>query len=79
MTWVCETCDNKKRIIAQFKEPVTKYRQLTAYEVTRSDQYDSDFTANTQNFEGTFDFHALQVEIEFDTSAILIAMENQKL
>ena len=71
MAWARETGDNKERIVAQFKEPVTKNRRLTAYEATRSDGYDSDFTANTQNSEGTFVFHALQAETEFDTSGSL--------
>ena len=56
MAWARETGDNKEKIIAQFKEPVTKNRQLTAYEANRNDGYDSDFTANTQNLEGTYVF-----------------------
>ena len=67
--WARETGENKEKIIAQFKEPVTKNRQLTAYEANRNDGYDSDFTANTQNSEGTFAFHAYNAKIEFDTSA----------
>ena len=67
--WVREDDSNKKRVIAQFKEPVTKNCQLTAYEASRSDRYDSDFTANTQNLEGKYVFHALQAETEFHTSA----------
>ena len=60
---------NKGQVIAHFKEPITKNRQLTVYEANCSDRYDSDFTANTQNSEGTFVFRALQAETEFDTSA----------
>ena len=69
MAWARETGDNKEKIIAQFKEPVTKNRQLTAYEANRNDGYDSDFTANTQNSEETFVFTAYNAETEFDTSA----------
>ena len=35
MAWARRTGDNNERIIAQFKEPVTKNRQLTAYEANR--------------------------------------------
>ena len=63
LAWARETGDNKECVIAQFKEPVTKNHQLTAYEATCSDGYDSDFTAKTQNSEGTYVFHALQAEI----------------
>ena len=69
MAWARESGDNKEKIIAQFKTPVTKNRQLTAYEANRNDGYDSDFTANTQNSEGTFVFTAYNAETEFDTSA----------
>ena len=48
---------------------MTKNCQLTTYKATRSDKYDSDFAANTQNSDGTFVFHVCQVETEFDTSA----------
>ena len=71
LAWAHEIGDNKEQIIAQFKELVTKNRQLTAYEATQSNGYDSDFTADTQNSEGTFVFHALQAETEFNTSASL--------
>ena len=37
----------KEPIIAQFKEPVAKNRQLTLYEANCNDGYDSDFTVNT--------------------------------
>ena len=48
-TWAQENPENKEQVIAQFKEPLTKNRQLTAYKATRSysDGYDSDFSANT--------------------------------
>ena len=49
---------------------MTKNCQLTTYEAIRySDGYDSDFTANTQNSEGTYVFHTLQAGTAFDTSA----------
>ena len=67
--WARELPENKDQVIAQFKEPLTKNRQLTAYEATRSDRYDSDFTANTQKSEGTYVFHALQARTEFNTTA----------
>ena len=67
--WAREDDWKKEQVIAQFKEPITKNRQLTAYEATCSDGYDSYFTANTQNSEGTYVFHALQAETEFNTSA----------
>ena len=35
--WVCEDDRNKERVIAQFKEPITKNRQLTAYKANWSD------------------------------------------
>ena len=58
--WVHEDDQNREHVIPQFKEQVTKNRQLTAYEAACSDRYDSDFTTNTQNSEGTYVFHALQ-------------------
>ena len=71
MAWARETGNNKERIIAQFREQVTKNRQLTAYEANRNDGYNLDFSANTQNSERTFVFQAVQAETEFDTSASL--------
>ena len=64
--WIQEDNDNKKIIIAQFVAgsksivPVTKNRNL--YTVFMSDfndrdGYDSDFTANTQNSDGIFQFN----------------------
>ena len=51
---------------------MTKNRQLTTYEAIRYyDGYDLDVTANTQNPEGTYVFHARQAETEFNTSASL--------
>ena len=55
LAWICKDDRNKDRVIAQFKEPITKNCQLTAYEArSYSDGYESDFTTNTQNSEGTF-------------------------
>ena len=66
--WAGELPQNKEHVIVQFKEPLTKNRQLTAYEATHFEGYDSDFTANTQNSEGTSVFYVLQTEARFDTS-----------
>ena len=68
IAWGREKEENKERVIAQFKEPITKNCQLNTYEATQSYSggYESDFTANTQNSEGIF---AFQAETEFDTSA----------
>ena len=60
--WARKDDKNKEQVIAQFKEPITKNCQLTAYKANWSYGYDSDFTANTQNSEGTFVFGALQAE-----------------
>ena len=63
--WIRETNDNKEMVIAQFVAesksivPVTKNRNLHTVYLTESnddDGYKSDFTANTQNSEGTFQF-----------------------
>ena len=58
---------NKERAIAQFKVPITKNCQLTAYQGRPYSQngYESDFIANTQNLEGTF---VIQADTEFDTN-----------
>ena len=56
-------------MIAQFKVPVTKNRQLTAYEAEiqyEDGGYESEITANTHNSEHTYVFNA---ETEFDTNA----------
>ena len=65
--WAGEQDKNKERVIAQFKEPITKNRQLTAYQSNSysHDDYESDFTANTQNSEGTFVF---QADTEFNAN-----------
>ena len=60
---------NKEELTATFKEPITKNCQQTAYEATCSEGYDSDFTASTQNSEGTYVFCALHAETEINTSA----------
>ena len=64
--WARETSENKEKVIAQFKVPVVKNSQLTAY---RSDVlnagYESDMTENTHNSEHTYVF---QAETEFDTT-----------
>ena len=68
MAWAREKEENKERVIAQFNIPITKSRQSTVYEGTRTyfNGYDFDYTTNTQNSEGTFAFNA---ETEFDTNA----------
>ena len=40
--------------------------------------YNSDFTTNTQNSEGTYVFRALQAETEFDTSASVYSNDELK-
>ena len=53
-------------MIAQFKVPVVKNNQLTAYKSdTLSAGYESDMTENTHNSEHTYVFKA---ETEFDTT-----------
>ena len=56
-------------MIAQFKDPLTKSRPLSSYQSIVQDGrdgYDSDFTANTQNSDGTFVFIA---DTEFNANA----------
>ena len=68
--WIREKPENKERVIAQFNTPITKNQQLNAYEANRhSKGYNSDYTTNTQNSDGTYTFQALQAGTEFDTSA----------
>ena len=66
------------KVIAQLSKPITKNRQLTAYQGNISqDGYDSDYTAITQNSEGKF---VLKVETEFDTLVLAsTAMERLNL
>ena len=65
-TWAREQDKTKERIIAQFKDHPTKNHQLSSYQGIVHDGYDSGFTANTNNLEGTFVYRA---DTEFDTSA----------
>ena len=65
--WARKKPEVKEKVIAQISEPITKNRHLTAYQsIFPQDGYNSDYTANTQNSEGTFVFKA----DTFDTSTI---------
>ena len=66
LAWAGKKSEVKEKVIAQFSKPITKNRQLTAYQSNISQAgYDSNYTANIQNSEGTFVFEA----DTFDTSA----------
>ena len=62
--WARETAVNKEKVIAQFKVPIVKNSQLTAYKSDTNVGYESDITENTHNSEHTYVF---QAETEFDT------------
>ena len=67
--WARESTENKEKVITQFKVPVVKNSQLTAYEsnIRYADVgYESDVTDNTHNSEHTY---AFQAGTEFDTTA----------
>ena len=56
----------KQQVIVHLKDPPTNDHQLFSYQSNVHDGYDSDFTANTYNLEGTFIFLA---ETEYYTNA----------
>ena len=63
--WARESAVNKEKVIAQFKVPIVKNSQLTAYKSDTNAGYESDMTENTHNSEHTYVF---QAETEFDTT-----------
>ena len=64
--WAQQQDNNEELLSAQFKDPPIKNSELSTYQGIVHDGYDSDFTTNTHNSEGTFVFIA---DTEFNANA----------